>query len=340
MKKLSIYLIVLFLVPTFIFTGCKDKETVEPAITTLTKYLVANDMDLPSIIKYHGTSGDIKFVAAAPAELGDVPAFIAKYHIIDIRSTTAFGTGHLEGAVNAPTAADGSLSAALVEAGNAGSKPILVVCYSGQTACFTTALLRLAGYRDAQALKWGMSGWDNTTTSWNGNIGDIADGSSNWNDDAAPTNTKYDAPALNEAGDGATILNSRIAIVATAGFKTAKGSDVLASPANYFINNYFSSGDYTGFGHFTGAYRINPLSIADDLIYNLDPASKVVTYCYTGQTSAVITAYLNVVGYDSYSLTFGMNGLQNSSTHWTSSDGAANQWGVTANTKNYPVVTK
>lgn len=298
-------------------------------------------MDLPSIMSYHPASGDaIKFVAPAPKTAGEVDAFLAKYHIIDIRSTTAYSAGHLNGAVNAPTGADGSLAAALAEAGNAGSKPILVVCFSGQTACYTTALLRLAGYRNAQALKWGMSGWDNTTQSWNSNVNDIAQGSSNWNNSAAPTNTKFDAPSLNETGDGATILKSRIAIVAAAGFKKVKGEDVLTAPANYFINNYFNDADYTGFGHFTGTYRINPLSIADDYIYNVDPASKVVTYCYTGQTSAVITAYLNVLGYDASSLLFGMNGLLNSSTYWPSSKGKGNQWSVTAHTKNYPVVTK
>lgn len=338
MKKLPLYLIILFLVPTFVFTSCKDSEKAEPASTTLANYLTDNNMDLSDIIKYHGTS-DVKFVAPAPSSEAEVPAFLSKYYIIDIRSADAYAAGHLDGAVNAPPAS-GSLAPAIAEAANSGSKPILVVCYSGQTACYTTALLRLSGYPDAQALKWGMSGWDNTTTSWNGNVGDIADGHSNWTTAAAPANTKYDAPTISEAGEGMSILAARVATVAAEGFKTVKGSDVLASPANYFINNYFSEGDYSGFGHFDGAYRINPLTLADDLIYNLDPASKVVTYCYTGQTSAVITAYLRVLGYDAYSLTFGMNGLLNSSSHWTSSDGAANQWGVTASTKNYPVVTK
>ena len=340
MKKLSIYLFALLLVQTFVFTGCKDSETVEPAFDTLTKYLVANNLDLPEMIYYHPSGGDpIKFVVAAPAEAGDVPAFLAKYHIIDMRSAGDFANGHLEGAVNAPVA-DGSLIPILTEAANAGSKPILVVCVSGQTACFTTALLRLAGYPDARALKWGMCGWDNTTPSWNNGVADIVDANSPWNTDAAPNNIKFDAPVLSESGDGESILSSRVATVAAAGFKTKLGSDVLGSPANYYINNYFPNEDYTGFGHFDGAYIINPLSIADDLTYHLDPAGKVVTYCYTGQTSALITAYIRVLGYDGYSLKFGMNGLQNSSDYWPNSSGtnSKNNWGV-AKTKDYPVVT-
>ncbi len=340
MKKLPLYLIVLFLLPTFVFTSCKDDEKAEPASVTLANYLKDNHMDLTDIIKYHGDT-DIKFVAAPPASIDDVPAFIDKYYIIDIRSADAFNAGHLEDAVNAPPV-DGSLAPALAEASNAGDKPILVVCYSGQTACYTTALLRLSGFRDAQALKWGMSGWDNTTGSWNSNTGNIADGNNNWSDAAALTPAKYDAPSLSESGDGATILASRIATVAADGFKTVSGNDVLTTPANYYINNYFSIGDFEGFGHIKDAYRVNPLTLAGEEIYNLNPEAnaKVVTYCYTGQTSAVITAYLRVLGYDAYSLVFGMNGLYNSSAHWSNSDGAKNQWGVTANTKNYPVVTK
>ena len=34
------------------------------------------------------------------------------------------------------------------------------------------------------------------------------------------------------------------------------GTDVLESPSNYFVNNYFSATDYTGFGHIANAYRI------------------------------------------------------------------------------------
>ena len=41
-----------------------------------------------------------------------------------------------------------------------------------------------------------------------------------------------------------------------------------------------------------------------------------MTYCYTGQTSAVVTAYLRVLGYDAYSLTFGMNGIWNENPAW------------------------
>ena len=65
-----------------------------------------------------------------------------------------------------------------------------------------------------------------------------------------------------------------------------------------------------------------------------DKNAKVITYCYTGQTSAVVTAWLQVLGYDAYSMTFGMNGVYHSNPAW-----ASNQWGVGSSVpKNLPLI--
>ena len=84
---------------------------------------------------------------------------------------------------------------------------------------------------------------------------------------------------------------------------------VLGSPSNYCINNYWASTDLEHYGHISSAYRIQPLSIAGGQLENLDAAKQVVTYCWTGQTSSMITAWLTVVGYNATSLKFGANGM-------------------------------
>ncbi len=338
MKKLTIYFIALFLVPTVLFTSCKDTKPIEPnadpAFKVLTDYMKSNNLDLPSIIKYHGET-DIKFVVPAPATSDEVDAFLAKYHIIDIRSAADYAAGHVDGAINTAPTDDGDLTGALTEAANAGDKPILVVCYTGQVACFTTALLRLAGYRNTQALKWGMSGWNSTLDKWTPNIGDVADGHNNWTTDATAPVTFSD-PEISSSLTGKALLDDRINKVLKAGFKGKSASDIIDTPDNYCINNYFSGTDYAGYGHIKGAYRINPLTLENKEYKNLDASKDVITYCYTGQTSGVLTAYLRVLGYNAYSLKFGLNGLFNSSSFWT----GPNQWGVTANPKDYPLVTK
>ncbi len=325
MKTLKYFLIVL-LFPAFVLTSCKDDPVDDalPQFTILTDYLIAQDMDLDKIIV---NADGKKFVTGAfPASDAEIDAWAAGYDIFDIRSADAFADGHIITANNI------AFTDILTQAEHA-TKPILVVCYTGQTACYATALLRLAGH-DAQALKWGMSGWNADFDKWTDNIGNTADGHANWTSSAAPQNQFFNDPVIStSATDGAGILAQQISKVVSNGFK-ATGAvddkyDVLENPINYHINNYFNSTDYTGFGHINGAYRINPLLLGDKSYQGLDPTGKNVTYCYTGQTSAVVAAYLNVIGYEAYSLLFGMNGLYNSNSAWET-----NQWGGDSNSKS------
>lgn len=334
MKTIKYFLIALLL-PAVILTSCKDDdddnggEESKAKFEILKEHLIAQDMDLDHIIK---TAEGVKFVTGAPSSDAEVADWAAGFTILDIRDADAFASGHIPGAKNI------AFSDILTEAA-AAEKKMLIVCFTGQTACFATSLLRLAGY-DAQALKWGMSGWHADFDKWTVKCGDIATESSNWTYDAAPANMVFDDPVISSTSeDGATILLNQIEAVIAEGFgaNTVSGADVLETPASYHINNYFSeaSGDYTGFGHVSGAYRVHPLTLGDDLYNALNPDGKIVTYCYTGQTSAVITAYLNVLGYDAASMTFGMNGLYNSSANWSS-----NQWGGDSNPKGLSYETK
>ena len=321
MKKYLIYSLLIAFVATLTFTGCKDTNSGSEAVAyeTLTTYLKSIDMDLDKVL----TNADgAKFVMAAPAD-GNV----SSKWVMDIRSATDFAAGHIEGAHNV------AFSDILTTAAGA-DKPILVVCYTGQTACYATSLLRLYGYNDAQALKWGMSGWNPANDKWTANCNDLTS-ASNWTTDATEAGS-FNAPVINTSTtDGAELLKERVEAVVAAGFKGVNGSDVLANPGNYYINNYFSEAHYTGFGHVNGAVRVNPLLLDD--CTKLDPAAQVVTYCYTGQTSAVISAYLNVLGFDAYSLKFGINGMSKSNPFWTSGN-VTNRWGHDSNPKNLPVV--
>ncbi|NCC73879.1 MAG: rhodanese-like domain-containing protein [Sphingobacteriia bacterium] len=321
MKKITSLLFAFMLISAFVFTGCSDDDDDQPfnAQMAVADYLVSQNMDLNKMLD--------GFVMPAPDD-GNVSG---KY-LIDIRASEDFAQGHIEGAVNVP------FSDILTAAADA-DKPIVVVCYTGQTATYAVTLLRLSGYTDAQALKWGMSGWNpvfaNHTKGWNGKTGDIAIGHENWTTDPAPSNLTYDSPTFTSTStDPAEILSSRVSTVISEGFKTVTADDVLNNPESFFINNYFSEADYIGFGHIDGAYRIQPMLIGEGQINYNDAAKKVVTYCYTGQTSAAITAYMRVLGYDAYSMLFGMNKLYHSNSAWT-----ANKWGDTV-PKNLDYVTE
>lgn len=335
MKKLALLLIGLLIAPTLLLTSCDRGDDPSPgspstpAFEIMTDYMTSNSLDIPNILT--NNDGE-KFVVGAPAS-ADLQAFLDKYYIMDIRDAGTFNAGHIEGANNV------AFADILTEATNAGSKPILMVCFTGQTACYATALLRLYGYSSTRSLKWGMSGWNAATAGpWNGKKGaKEADGHTNWSYGAAPSNTTFDDPTISSfSTSGDAILKERVEAVVAAGFgaATVSGTDVLNNPSNYFINNYFSETDYSNFGHIANAHRILPLSISGGEINNLTPDDNVVNYCYTGQTSAVLTACLRVLGYDAYSMTFGMNGIYNTNTAWTT-----NQWGGDSNPKDLPLVT-
>jgi rhodanese-related sulfurtransferase len=78
----------------------------------------------------------------------------------------------------------------------------------------------------------------------------------------------------------------------------------LDHPEDFFINNFWDAASVATYGNIDGAYRINPL-----ILENLNPDETVVTYCWTGQTSSMITAYLTVLGYDAKSLKNGANSM-------------------------------
>jgi rhodanese-related sulfurtransferase len=328
MKKISLILIGLLFIPTLFLTSCDggdDPVTGKPAFSELKIHMVGSGLDFNKIDENDEIG---KFVTPAPAE-AVLQTFLDEHYIIDIRSIDAWKSGHIKGAINVPFED-------ILEHGElAGNKKILIVCYSGQTACYATALMRMYGFKKTHALKWGMSGWNSTTAkSWNDNIGNIASGKLVKTE--APKDAEFKDPDLGITIDSKEdLLKKRVKEVIKNKFKTKTAQEVLDNPSGYFINNYFKEADYLGFGHIDGAHRILPLLLSDNSYKYLDPSKPIVTYCYTGQTSAVMTAWLNVLGYDAYSMLFGMNKLNNSNSAW-----ASNQWGGDSNPKNLELIVE
>ena len=122
-----------------------ENPILQPAFDVMSKYMLDNDLDLTNVLS--GPGGEVKFVAGAPAE-ADLDAFLNKYSILDIRSLEAYNTGHIQGAKHVAFAD-------ILEEADAASKQVLVVCFTGQTACYAVSLLRLAGHPNAQSTQMG-----------------------------------------------------------------------------------------------------------------------------------------------------------------------------------------
>jgi rhodanese-related sulfurtransferase len=280
-----------------LFVGCSSDSSNTDEAKELRSYMTANGMDLNNVL-----TSWITDASAIKDNLGD-------YNIIDIRSADDYNAGHVAGAVNSTLANIVTTAASFTDT----DKDYIIICYTGQSAGHGNVALRLSGYF-AINMKWGMSGWGPTWDRWSANQADIAIGHSNWVEpaDADPAaDEEYSYPELNTGNDnGSEILAARVQAMLEGGFKSVSSSDVLANPGNYFINNYWALTDVQTYGHIAGAHRINTnLTLADGGIKMQDKSKTVVTYCWTGQTSSMITAYMTVLGYDAKSLKFGVNSM-------------------------------
>jgi rhodanese-related sulfurtransferase len=305
MKKFINYFMLALIIPAFIITACKDKTDPAPAekgnFETLANYMTANGMDLPALLDGWVIAPEMK----ADGGIVEADYSIPDYNVFDIRSEADFNAGHIKGAINVP------LKDIVAKAKELGTdKPYLVVCKTGQTAGRGTMALRLSGF-SAKVMKFGMSYWNAQFDAWTPNIGDNALDSPNWVSDASATMPVNDFPAWETTStDGAEILAANVdAMLAAEGWGV--GSDgILADPAAYKIYNFWTSDDYTAFGHFSGAYQFKPISLENDLVAALPNSDDCYIYCFTGQTSSYITAWLQVLGYNAKSILFGVNKLQ------------------------------
>ncbi|MDP8208935.1 MAG: rhodanese-like domain-containing protein [Candidatus Electryonea clarkiae] len=200
----------------------------------------------------------------------------------------------------------------------AGAK-VVNVCYSGQTASQATSALRLLGY-DAWNLKWGMCGWTSQDSINLGKWSGLTAGGWDLETESNASST-YDYPMVeSEEEDAAVLMTSLIDTYFEDGLKTISSTDVFANvndgdaTNDLYIMNYWPP-TYYDIGHIPGAVMFDSSvpeykSLGLDALDELPTDQQIVVYCWTGQTSSQITVYLNLLGYDAYSMKNGINGIQ------------------------------
>jgi len=286
MKKI----LTLTLLLSFVFMmGCSDNTKKVDEFDTVTTYLEGQSADYGQwvntlsgwIVNYSGLNLD-------------------NYFILDLRSATDFASFHLDNAHNSTI---GNIFTTVKGA----EKPVLCVCYTGQTASYAHTLLRMKGV-EAYVLKFGMSIVDATLDKWTGNCSNQYATSANWSMATSATLPSFGYPTLNTGKDNAEdILNDRLA-AATSDWSTRliNASDVVGNPDNYNIMTYWSASEYAKYGHIKGAFQLTPQTLTKDANLSVfDPNGSNILYCYTGQTAAATIAYLDVLGYDVKSIKFG-----------------------------------
>ncbi len=302
--RLNKLLIMLLALSFLVFIGCEEDEDVNE-FEVMTDYMVEEDLDLPDMVT------DWITAASAVFDAGTENYFIVDLRTSDIKpanGTVDFEDGHIPGAhmVALADVVD------YVDANYDGSDPILVVCYSGQSACFANVALRLSGYTNVMNLKFGMSSWHSDFDVWSGNTANAAiDYTAGWSTAAAPTLPSYDFPTIDTGEEtGEDILAARVEAMLTGGFLGVNGTEILQNYANYNVINYWGVDDWNFYGHVTDALQVTPGTLGIEAgLGAIDPEGTNVPYCWTGQTSAMVTAWLTVLGYDAKSLKYGVNSM-------------------------------
>ena len=316
-SKLLAWMLVMIL--AFGVVGCSDDDDDDPTGPTTTNYFE----DAAAVgFTYFNDYSTANIPAATVYEnmLNDVDMFI-----IDWRAADAYAAGHIEGAVNW-AAAD------MVD--NMGQLPtdmlIVNVCYTGQTASQITSGMHLLGFDNARNMLFGMCGWvaEGAWSSLTSFGYDLETTSNTMSGDFDyPTDLDVTAADLDEA------LADAIDAYLTSGTKNKGADDVynmIADGEDVFVINYWPTADYEA-GHIPGAFQLTPKTWSLDVLAMIPTDMPVVVYCYTGQTSSQVTMFLNTLGYDAYSLKFGMNAINN--TH-------PSNHGYTPPAEDYPVVTQ
>lgn len=250
--------------------------------------------------------------------------------IISVRKPEDYAAGHLPGAINLTHADlfDPETLATIPQ-----DKPVVVYCYTGQTASQAVSVLNMLGY-DASNLLWGMSGWTTDPEVYVTRFDPSKANDFRTTTDGFEAEGEYDLPEP---------LAATVVDAANAYFDV--GLKTIQAPALYenlndgddsndpYIISVRSAEDYAK-GHLPGAvwYDTKALFTAEGLS-TIPTDRPVVVYCYSGQTASQVVSALNMLGYDASNLVFGMG-------NWTNDPNVyVRRFDPEATPKDFPVVT-
>lgn len=281
-----------------------EPAEVNPEAQKLLKYLeesgdFVNSKSFPALIKASAVHDELS---------GNI-------RIVDLRDATAFAKGHIKGAVNVGFSKIPDYFTNKVKPFEYDK--MIIVCSDGQISSYATSLLRLMGYGNVYAMRWGMSGWnkDFAQESWQKNTSDKYQDKleTKENERAA----LVDFPQLNTGkSSGEEIMADRFNSLFAAGYENAfiSAEKVFDQPASFYTIDYEWKDKYDA-GHIPGAIRYKPkglLGIVPEM-QSIPTDKEVVVYCGTGHNSGFVTAYLRLFGYKAKTLSFGNNAFMHSS---------------------------
>ncbi len=303
-----------------VFTSCERYYNPGLNIKTVQEDTI-KEPEIKVLLRYINNSGDYINTKGVPnmVSAGDVYDNLSNYYVIDIRSHEEYVAGHINGAVNVKASEiidflDKNVSPVVYD-------KIVIACHTGQSASYVTSALRLMGYSNVYAMKYGMSSWNRKLDKWSKGVSNKY--ANKLETQFNPKGEKTAYPEI-KTGEhcGAEILHARVKTVLNTPFSKLKiNAERAFTDSSFYIVNYWPKDKYEK-GHIPGATQYTPKYDLNDTTFlkTLPVDKKILVYCFTGQNAAFTIAYLRLLGYNAFTLGFGANSFMHdvlvSREHW------------------------
>ncbi len=307
MKKTLKLLLILFLIGMMVFSvvGCgkneatpppatEDPVTEDPAPVDEEPALDPQEVLLEAAKAYFpAVANDNNMIPSADVKdmLDGNPNSV---FILDIRSAEDFEAGHIPGAVHSAWGAVGEIMDRLPT-----NKPIVVACYTGQTAGQTVAALRMAGFDNVKSLIYGMrKGWSEQSGLPTEGTGMAA--AADLSVVSAPADEKEEILWARAKEVFADITAGNRGLIPSVDLNDALESN----PNSFYVLDIRRAEDYEA-GFIPGAIHSGWANVGN-LLETLPTNRPVVVACYSGQTAGQTVGVLRMLGFDAKSLVSGV----------------------------------
>jgi len=335
MKNLSFSIIILLSLFMVGLLSCKSGGSNKDELIKDSVLKAENETE--ALLDFFEKSGNYINSKNIPAlVLGDdVFENIKTYKLIDVRDSLDYRAGHIEGAENVLT--KDIINYMKIDVSAVSYEKIVIISNSGFDASYVTSMLRLLGYNNVYALKYGMSSWNKEVAQkyWANNLSSKYTSTLETVDNVKLEKSNY--PVLKTGKSTAyEILEFRAQELLDSLVYRTTADDVFNNLSSLYVINYWPEFQYEK-GHIPGAVQYSPReSFVKDSVLLILPSNKpIVLYEYTGHHSAFATAYLQILGYNAIALEYGTNAIMYNQL-------APKQIGRIFNMKlvsDYPVVT-
>ncbi len=306
--KITKYILFSIILSALLFTSCTKSYSPGKNIETVPGDTIKVP-ETEALLRFINNSGDYINSKDSPSLVSATNVFdnLGSYLIIDIRSKDAYVAGHINSAIHSRVPdlidyLDKEVAASIYD-------KLVIVCKNGQSSAYVASVLRLIGYSNAYSLSYGMSSWNKSLDLWSSNLSSSYIGK--LEQKTNPVEGMHEYPQLNTGERcGAEILQARGRTLLNTPFQKLKISAdrVFKNNNDFYIINLWPK-DHYDLGHIPGSYQYTPRKdINSETLLNTIPSDKkILVYGYTGQSSAFMTAYLRLLGYNVFTMPFGAN---------------------------------